>query len=126
MRKILAGVFAAVSLFALAACSVKPVEIEIIIPAGSEEAFVYSDTEFSVMGDSIQIAAGEGLPDTEVLLNPVSVREENAYEPAYLTPGMPVEMDVERGATFKIGVSMQNETSSDKTVSVEITGVTLK
>ncbi len=42
---------------------------------------------------------GDGLGDTEVVLEPVEVREENAYdEIAYMTLGMPVKMDVEKGA----------------------------
>jgi hypothetical protein len=36
---------------------------------------------------------------------------------------MPVKMDVEKGAWFKIGVSVQNPTDTDKIVSVEVKGV---
>lgn len=39
--------------------------------------------------------------DTEVVLKTVEVKEENAYEPTYLTPGMPVEMDVDKGERFE-------------------------
>lgn len=54
------------------------------------------------------------------------VKEENAYEPTYLTPGMPVEMDVEKGAWVKIGVAMQNPTDTDITVYVEVEGVEVR
>ena len=64
--------------------------------------------------------------DTEVVLKTVEVKEENVYEPTYLTHGMPVKMDVEKGAWFKIGVSVQNETDTDKTVHVEVGGVEVR
>ena len=77
-------------------------QIRITIPAGSTEAFCYSDEEISPKGNTLTFYAGEGLGDTEIALLPVEVREENAYdEPAYITPGMPVKMDVEKGAWFK-------------------------
>lgn len=101
-------------------------EIKIRIPAGSTEAFVYSDEEISPLGRKITIYSGEGLGDTEVVLLTVHVKEENAYEPTYLTPGMPVKMDVEKGAWFKIGVSVQNPTDTDKIVSVEVKGIQVR
>lgn len=39
---------------------------------------------------------------------------------------MPVKIDVEKGAWFKIGVSVQNETDTDKTVHVEVGGVEVR
>lgn len=106
--------------------------IRITVPAGSteeivyQEDFAYSDEEISPKGNKITIYSGEGLGDTEVVLKPIEVKEENAYEPTYLTPGMPVEMDVEKGAWFKIGVSIQNPTDTDKTVYVEVEGVEVR
>ena len=88
-------------------------QIRITIPAGSTEAFCYSDEEISPKGNTLMIANGEGLGDTSVVLLPVEYREENTYEPSYITPGMPVKMDVEKGAWFKIGVNMQNPTTED-------------
>lgn len=102
-------------------------KIKITVPAGSTEAFVYSDEEISPTGNKITISSGEGLGDTEVILKAIEAKEENAYEPTYLTPGMPVKMDVERGAWFKVGVSsMQNETDTDITVYVEVEGVEVR
>ena len=102
------------------------------MPAGSteeiiyQEHFAYSDEEVSPIGNTITIYSGEGLGDTEVVLKPIEVKEENAYEPTYLTPGMPVEMDVEKGAWFKIGVNMQNPTDTDIVVYVEVKGVEVR
>lgn len=62
----------------------------------------------------------------EVVLKPVEAKEENAYEPTYLTPGMPTEMNVEKMAWFKVGVNVQNPTDTDITVYVEVKGVEVR
>ena len=100
--------------------------IQITIPAGSAEAFVYSDAEISPTGNQITISSGKNLGDTEVVLKAIDVHDRTAYSPTYLTPGMPVEMDVEAGAWFKVGIAMQNPTDTDKTVYVEVEGVEVR
>ena len=127
MKKLIAFVSALLCMLALAACQKNDIyRIGITIPAGSTEAFVYSNEEISPKGNKITISSVEGLGDTEIVLKTIEVKEENAYEPTHLTPGMPVEMDVEKGAWFKIGVSMQNDTDTDKNVYVEIEGVEVR
>lgn len=133
MNKLLAVVLAFVLVLALTSCGKNDTyNIKIIIPAGSteeivyQEDFVYSDEEISPKGNKITIYSGEGLGDTEVVLKPVEVTEENIYEPTYITPGLPVEMSVEKGAWFKIGVNMQNDTATDKIVYVEVEGVEVR
>ena len=39
---------------------------------------------------------------------------------------MPVEMSVEKGAWFKVGISMQNDTDTDKIVYVEVENVEVR
>ncbi len=39
---------------------------------------------------------------------------------------MPVKMDVEKGAWFKVGVAMQNETDADILVYVEVQGIEVR
>lgn len=110
----------------------KEYQIRITIPAGSteeiiyQEDFCYSDEEISPTGNRIIISLGEGMGDTEVVLKPIEVKEENAYEPTYITPGMPVKMDVEKGAWFKIGVNMQNPTTEDIDVYVNVRNVEVR
>lgn len=110
----------------------KEYQIRITIPAGSteeivyQEDFFYSDEEISPTGNKITISLGEGIGDTQVVLKPIEVKEENAYEPTYLTPGMPVKMDVEKGAWFKIGVNMQNPTTEEIHVYVVVKGVEVR
>ena len=106
--------------------------LRIVVPAGSteeivyQEDFAYSDEEISPTRNKITISSGEGLGDTEVVLKPIEVTEENAYEPTYLTPGMPVEMDVEKGAWFKVGVNIQNPTDEDIIVYVQVENVEVR
>ena len=99
-------------------------DIGITVPAGSQEEFVYSDEIICPIGDTITIWAGESLGDTTVVLQPIKVKEKTAYEPTYLTHGMPVKIDVEKGAWFKVGISMQNNGTEDIEEYVTVEGVT--
>ena len=95
--------------------------IRIVVPAGSEDPFVYSQEEISPLKNYVIVSSGEGLGDTEVILKPVYVEHENVYEPAvYMTPGMPVKLFAEKGGWFQIGINMQNPTDQDKEVFVEV------
>lgn len=100
--------------------------IRITIPAGSTESYVYSDEEISPKKNKIKISSGEGLGDTEVILKPIQVNEEKDHEGTYLTRGMPVEMEVEKGDWLKIGVNIQNPTNKDIHVYVTVTDVDLR
>lgn len=101
--------------------------LRIVVPAGSQEAVVYADEEISPLGNYIIITSGDGLGDTEVSLKTVQGKTETAYdEPAYLTPGMPVKMSAEKGEWFKIGVNIQNDTSEDKIVYVNVENVEVR
>ena len=105
----------------------KEYKIRITIPAGSTETYCYSDEEISPKGNTLTFYAGEGLGDTEITLLPVEARKENAYdEPIYITPGMPVKIDVEKGAWFKIGVNIQNPTEESMDVYVSVRNVEVR
>ena len=106
----------------------KKYNIRITIPAGSTEAFIYSDEEISPKSNTITLYAGEGMGDGEIVLKPVEVKEENAYDkPTYITPGMPVKMNVEKGAWFKIGVNnMQNSSGEDIVVYITVSDVDVR
>ena len=127
MKKLMALLLTLSCFLTLAGCGRNETyKIKITVPAGSTEAFVYSDEEISPTGNKITIRSGDGLGDTEVVLKTVEVKEKTEYMPTYLTPGMAVEMDIEKGAWFKIGVSLQNDTDADKTVYVEVEGIKVR
>ena len=100
--------------------------LRIVVPAGSQEEFVYSHEEVSTIKNSIKIWSGDGLGDTEVLLSPVNKTTETGYTATYLTHGMPVEFDAEKDTWFKIGVNMQNPTNEDIIVYVEVENVEVR
>ena len=100
--------------------------LRIVVPAGSQEEFVYTDEEVSAIRNSIKIWSGDGLGDTEVLLSPVNKTAETGYTATYLTHGMPVEFDAEKDTWFKIGVNMQNPTNEDIIVYVEVENVEVR
>lgn len=127
MKKLIALVLVLVCVLGLVGCGKNDTyKLRITVPAGSMEAFVYSDEEISAIGKKITISSGEGLEDAEVLLLPVNENVETGYVATYLTPGMPVEFDAVKGEWFKVGISMQNDTDADKTVYVEVEGVEVR
>lgn len=100
-------------------------DIKIVIPAGGEGPFYYSNEEISPVRSKITLSSGEGLGDTEVVLIPGNITggTEETYGPTYMTPGMPVKMDVEKGEWFRVGIAMSNPTDRDIVVYVRIKGV---
>lgn len=100
--------------------------LRIVVPAGSQEKFVYTDEEVSTIRNSIKIWSGDGLGDTEVILSPVNKTTETRYTATYLTHGMPVEFNAEKDTWFKIGVNMQNSTNEDIIVYVEVENVEVR
>ena len=100
--------------------------LRIVVPAGSQEKFVYTDEEVSTIRNSIKIWSGDGLGDTEVILSPVNKTTETRYTATYLTHGMPVEFDAEKDTWFKIGVNMQNSTNEDIIVYAEVENVEVR
>lgn len=88
----------------------------IIIPAGTQERFVYSEEEFRATKNTVRIWLNGGLGDTEVLLAPVEKTMETGYTAAYLTQGMPAEFDADKRIWFRVGVKAQNMTDEDITV----------
>ncbi|MCM1186568.1 MAG: M56 family metallopeptidase [Lachnoclostridium sp.] len=102
-------------------------DIKIIVPAGSQEPMVYSHEEISPTRNQIIITSGSNLGDTEFDLKPIEAKQERAYdETVYLTPGMPVKMEVEKGAWFKVGINMPNPTEEDVEVYVHIENIEVR
>ena len=85
----------------------------IIVPAGTQERFVYSEEEFRATKNTVRIWLNGGLGDTEVLLTPVEETMETGYTAVYLTQGMPAEFDADKRIWFRVGVKAQNMTDED-------------
>ena len=121
-------IIAVIMMLSLAGCNKKDkYEIEILVPAGSTEAFVYSEEEIMATGSQITIYAGAGLGDTEVILKAVDENVETGYVAEYLTHGMPVKLDAVKDEWFKVGVAVQNDSDRGPiAVSVEVEGVEVR
>ena len=124
MRKAIVTVLVIISVFMLTGCGAPGKrDLKIVVPAGSRSEFVYSEELISPKESSITIYAGEGLGDTEVVLKPVEKKGEALYQPTYLTPGMPVKMEAQKGEWFQVGVSVQNPGNEDIVVYVTVKGI---
>lgn len=121
MMKRIAALLTLLPALLFAACGGKDIALTIYVPPGSGEEFAYSHEEISSDGGSITLSCGEGLGDTEVALLPVD--DTRPPEPFYLTPGMPVTVEVEKGKWYKVGVRMENTGDKDASVSVQVQGV---
>lgn len=108
--------------------SPKTWQIKVTIPAEGTESFYYSDEEISPKGNTLTLYAGEGMGDGMIVLLPVEASQENAYgEPTYITPGMPVKLDVEKGAWYKIGVNrMRDPSGEDRVVYLSVENVEVR
>ena len=127
MKKLMLSVMMFVMALGLVSCGRgEDHTIEIVIPAGTWDTIVYADEEISPKKDTLKISAGAGITSSDVVLLPVEVTEENAYEPMYLQQNEPVKMDVEKNAWFKIGVAIQNPSNHDIAVAIEVEDVELR
>ena len=106
--------------------------VHVTVPAGTMdefvyiEDFIYSDEEISPQKKQLTLKSID-LPDgTEFVLQPVEVKEENAYERTYLDIGQPLLIDVEKGAWFKIGIALQNPTDEDIVVGITVENVKVR
>ena len=130
MKKSILTIVLILCIISLVGCGKKEkFEVEISVPAGNIETFVYSDEEIRPTGNKITIWSGAGLGDTEVILKPVNENVETGYVAEYLTQGVPVKFDTSnvKNEWFKIGIAVQND--SDKgpiAVSVEVEGVEVR
>lgn len=95
--------------------------IKVMMPIGFD--YNQSDVEFSPLKRKITIMLDEGQDDTQIVLVPNEAKTETAYEPVTLTAGVPVTMDVEKGAWFEIGVMLDEEVKEEIQISFSITGI---
>ena len=114
MKKLIAFVLALVCVLGLAGCSAqKEYAIRIVVPAGSQGEFVYSDEEISPRKSRIEIKSIDLAEDAEFVLKPIEELQENIYECTNFPKGEPMLIDVEKGAWYKIGIAMENPTDED-------------
>lgn len=103
----------------------KSYKISITIPAHSNADFVFADAEICPQGSSIAIYEGEHFGDSSVILQSVDA-DGAILGPAYITPGMATEFNVEKGKWYKVGIDMQNPNDEPERIYVEIKNVEVR
>ena len=127
MKKRILWIALLVCVLALGGCGGRNTyKIGITVPAGSEEGFYYSQEQIAATGDEISLYCAEGLGDTLVILEPVDEWITPGYVATYMTPGLRVSFDASGEEWFVIGVTAENDTDTDKTVYVSVTGVQVR
>ena len=133
MKKWIASIGVFLWIISFAACgsndsyeigiTVSPDKIEV---GGYQEELDYSDEEISPIGNKIIIYGTQSLGDASIVLIPIESEENAEYQTTYITPGMPVEFEVETGKWYKIGVAKYNDSDIERTVYVEVEGVEVR
>lgn len=114
MKKLVALVLAMVCVLGLAGCSAqKEYAVRVVVPAGSQGEFVYSDEEISPRKSRLEIKSIDLAEDAEFVLKPIEESQENIYECTNFPKGEPLLIDAEKGAWYKIGIAMENPTDED-------------
>ncbi|MBQ6802852.1 MAG: hypothetical protein IJP05_07260 [Oscillospiraceae bacterium] len=121
MKKILFLIFVLAFLFA--GCSENEgYNIEVIIPAGTEEGFVWAEEEICPVKSSITVSAGAGISSAEIILKSVS-DENTTYGPKTIKQQEPANFSAEKNMRYKIGIFADNPFDKDITVSVNVKNV---
>lgn len=114
MKKLIALVLALVCVLGLAGCSAqKEYVIRVVVPAGSQGEFVYSEEEISPRNSQLDIKSIDMSENAEFVLKRVDETQENAYECTNFPKGQPMLIEVEKGTWYKIGIAMENPTDED-------------
>ena len=102
-------------------------DLRIVVPPGSQEDFCYSQEEFSPLGRSIRVSAGEGLSDTAFVLQESENHPGGAHsQPIYLTSGMPVKTEAQKNTWYRIGVRVQNPSQEELNLWIRVKGVEVR
>ena len=114
MKRLIALVLVLVSVLCLVGCTMQSeYAIRIVVPAGSQGEFIYSDEEISPRKSRIEIKSIDLAEDAEFVLKPIEELQENIYECTNFPKGEPMLIDVEKGTWYKIGIAMENPTDED-------------
>ena len=114
MKKTFTLLLVLVCVLGLIGCSAqKPYTIRIVVPAGNQEEFVYSEEEISPRKSQLDITSIDVSEDAKFVLKSTEVMQENTFECTNFPKGEPMVIDVEKGAWYKIGIAMQNPTDED-------------
>ena len=114
MKRLIAFILTLVCVLGLVGCSAqKEYTVRIVVPAGNQGGFVYSEEEISSRKSRLEIKSIDMPEDAEFVLRSVGEMQENVYECTNFPKGEPMLIDAEKGAWYKIGIAMENPTDED-------------
>ena len=127
MKRLIAFILTLVCVLGLVGCSAqKDYAVRIVVPAGNQGEFVYSEEEISPRKSQLDIKSIDMSEDAEFVLMPVGETQENVYECKNFPNGEPMLIDAEKGAWYKIGVSTENPTDEDIIVVFHVVNVKVR
>ena len=127
MKKLIAFVLALVCVLGSAGCSTqKEYAIKVVVPAGSQGEFIYSDEEISSHKSRLEIKSIDIPEDAKFVLMPVGETQENVFECTNFPKGEAILIDVEKGTWYKIGIAIENPTDEDIIVVFHVVNVTVR
>ena len=114
MKKLIALLLALVCVLGLAGCTMQSeYAIRIVVPAGNQGEFIYSDEEMSPRRGQLEIKSIDMPEDAEFVLKTTNRTQKIAYECTNFPKGQPMLIEVEKGTWYKIGIAMENPTDED-------------
>ena len=121
MRKLIAFLFVFLCMLGLVGCFGKrDYTIKIVVPAGTQGEFVYSDEEISPVKDQLIVKSIDIPEEAKFVLKLADDSEDNTFECTNFPMGVPMIIDVEKGKWVKIGISMQNPTDEDFVITINL------
>lgn len=126
MKKLIALFLVLICLPGLIGCSQqKEYNIRIVIPAGNQGEFVYSEEVILPRKSKLDIKSIDMNENAEFVLRSVGDTQENVYECqnfhcTNFPKGVPMLIDVEKGTWYKIGVAMKNPANEDIVVVFQV------
>ena len=127
MKRMIAFILTLVCVWGLVGCSMQSdYAIRIVVPAGSQGEFVYSDEEMSPRKRQLDVKSIDMPKDAEFVLKPIDATQENTYECTNFPKGEPILIEVEKGAWYKIGIAMENPTDEDIIVVFHVVNVKVR
>ena len=127
MKKKIALLLVLICVCGLVGCTTQSeYAIRIVVPAGCQGEFVYSDEEISTRKSRLEIKSIDMPQDAEFVLKAIEETQENIYECTNFPKGEPMLIEVEEGEWYKIGVAMENPTDEDIVVVFHVVSATVR
>ena len=127
MNRLITFILTLVCVLGLVGCSAKnEYAVRIVVPAGNNGEFVYSEEIISPRKNQLDIKSIDMSEDAIFLFMPVDETRENVYECTDFPKGEPMLIDAEKGAWYKIAIAKENPTDEDIVVVFHITNAKVR